>query len=106
MVTLGSVFSALSDATRRAIIHRLAGGPACVRDIAAPFSISLNTVSNHIEILERAGLVRRMRQGPNYFRQFECEPLREVARWTRVYERFWNQHLAVLKYLLERGKRK
>jgi len=56
MDTLGTVFSALADPSRREIIHRLARGPARVSDIAAPFSMSLNAVSKHIKVLERAGL--------------------------------------------------
>jgi DNA-binding transcriptional ArsR family regulator len=107
MDTLGTVFSALADPSRREIIHRLARGPARVSDIAAPFSMSLNAVSKHIKVLERAGLVRRTRQGRNYILNLEGQPLREVARWTHVYERFWNKHLDHLEgFFAARRKQK
>src|SRR5215472_16351559 len=79
MDTLGTVFSALSDPTRRAIIGLLAAGPARVTDIAEPFSVSLNAVSKHLKMLERAGLVRRVRQGRDHILTFEGKPLRDVG---------------------------
>src|ERR1700680_658673 len=107
MDTLGPVFSALSDASRRAILLRLATGPARVSDIAAPFPMSLNAVSKHIKVLERAGLVRRTRQGRSYILRLESPPLLEVARWTHIYERFWNKHLDHLEgFFAARRKRK
>jgi DNA-binding transcriptional ArsR family regulator len=63
MDQLGQVLAAASDPTRRGIIDRLARGPARVTDVAEPFSMSLNAVSKHIKVLEKAGLVRRCRQG-------------------------------------------
>jgi DNA-binding transcriptional ArsR family regulator len=107
MDTLGTVLSALSDPTRRAIIDRLAAGPARVTDIAEPFPVSLNAVSKHLKVLEHAGLVRRAQRGRDHILTFEGKPLRDVARWVHMYERLWNQRLNRLEtFFAERGKRK
>jgi DNA-binding transcriptional ArsR family regulator len=94
---LGTVLAAISDPTRRAIIDRLARGPARVTDVAAPFPVSLNTVSKHVKTLERAGLVRRARRGREHTLTLNAEPLREVKRWVSRYERFWSERLDRLK---------
>jgi DNA-binding transcriptional ArsR family regulator len=91
--SLDNIISAISDPTRRAIINRLARGPARVSDIAAPFSMSLPAVSRHVKLLERAGLVRRARNGREHILELDAEPLREVQRWTSQFERFWNGRL-------------
>jgi DNA-binding transcriptional ArsR family regulator len=107
MDALGTVFSALADPSRREIIHRLARGPAGVSDIAGPFPMSLNAVSKHIKVLERAGLVRRTRQGRSYILRLDGQPLLEVARWIHIYECFWNKHLDRLEgFFAAKRKRK
>ena len=94
MDKLGTVLSALSDRTRRTIVHRLAdGGPACVGDIAARFPTSLNAISKHIKVLEAAGLVRRRKEGRSSVLEFAGEPLREIIQWAHTYERYWQAHL-------------
>jgi len=75
------VLTALADDTRRAILHRLSAGERRVTDLAAPFDISLNSVSKHIRVLERAGLVRRRVAGRDHFLSFDPRPLNEVAAW-------------------------
>jgi len=90
---LTDVLLAISHPTRRAIIERLADGPARFLDVAAPFDTALNAVTKHLKILERAGLVERERRGREVFISFRGEPLRQVAEWTHVYERFWNQRM-------------
>jgi DNA-binding transcriptional ArsR family regulator len=90
---LTDVLLAISHPTRRAIIERLADGPARFLDVAAPFDTALNAVTKHLKILERAGLVERQRRGREVFISFRGEPLRQVAEWTHVYERFWNQRM-------------
>jgi len=85
--------AAISDHTRRAIIDQLARGPARVTDLAAPFAMSLNAVSKHIKVLERAQLVRRVRNGREHTLELEAAPLREVMQWASRYERFWNERL-------------
>jgi len=95
---------AISDQTRRAILDRLARGPARVTDIAAPFSMSLAAVSKHVKVLEQAGLVRRTRQGREHTLELEAEPLREVMRWTARFERFWNERLDRLEAFFAQRK--
>jgi DNA-binding transcriptional ArsR family regulator len=90
---LGQVLAAVSDPTRRAIIERLARGPARVTDVAAPFAMSLNAVSKHVKVLERAGVVRRVRRGREHTLELDAAPLREVARWAHRYEAFWSERL-------------
>jgi DNA-binding transcriptional ArsR family regulator len=90
---LDQVMVAIADPTRRAIIGRLAHGPARISDVAAPFSMSLTGFCKHVRVLERAGLVRRTRQGRENTLQLSAQPLREVARWVSKYEQFWNTRL-------------
>jgi DNA-binding transcriptional ArsR family regulator len=90
---LDNVMVALADPTRRAIIARLSQGPATISDVATPFSMSLTGVCKHIRVLERAGLVKRKREGRENTLRFTAGPLREVARWVSTYERFWNARL-------------
>jgi len=91
--SLDQVIVAISDPTRRAIIGRLAAGPARISDIAAPFPMSLTGVCKHVRILERAGLVQRTHRGRENTLALSAEPLREVANWLSMYERFWNGRL-------------
>lgn len=90
---LTDVMTALSHPTRRAIIEQLAHGPATFLDIARHFETALNAVSKHLKLLERAGLIRRRKQGREVHISLCGEPLKEVARWVHVYEHFWNQRL-------------
>jgi DNA-binding transcriptional ArsR family regulator len=93
MDPLSSVLSAIAHPTRRAIIARLAQGPARFLDIAEPFDTALNSVTKHLKLLERAGLIERRRRGREVLISFRGEPLREVAGWVSDYERFWNERL-------------
>jgi len=90
---LTNVLTAISHPTRRAIIGQLANGPARFLDIAKPFDTALNSVTKHLKLLERAGLIERRKQGREVFISFRAEPLREVAGWVHEYERFWNERL-------------
>jgi DNA-binding transcriptional ArsR family regulator len=98
--------AALSDPTRRAILERLARGPARISDLAAPFPISLAGFCKHVRVLERARLVRRTRRGRDNTLQLSPEPLRDVARWISKYEHFWNERLDRLQsfFAAEREK--
>lgn len=87
------VAAAISDPTRRAIIERLARGPARISDIAEPFSMTLTGFCKHVRVLERAGLVRRTRRGRENKLQLCTDPLLDVARWVLKYEEFWNSRL-------------
>jgi len=76
---LSVVFGALADPTRRAILARLAGGPATVNEIAEPFAMTLPAVSKHLKVLERAGLISRGRQAQWRPCKLEAEPLRGAS---------------------------
>lgn len=93
---LSSVFAALADPTRRAILARLAEGEATVNRLAAPFAISLQAVSKHLKVLERAGLITRGRDAQWRPCRLEPEPLRYVAEWTEQYRRHWEERLGHL----------
>jgi DNA-binding transcriptional ArsR family regulator len=86
---LDRVILAIADPTRRAIISRLARGPARISDVAAPLPMSLTAVCKHVRVLERAGLVRRTHQGRENTLELTARPLRDVSRWISRYERFW-----------------
>jgi DNA-binding transcriptional ArsR family regulator len=105
---LDGVFNALSDPTRRAILARLTGCEARVTEIAADFPISLNSVSKHIRMLERAGLVRRSIVGRDHLLTLHAEPLAEAQQWIEKYRSFWQDSLAELdKYVTsKKDKRK
>jgi DNA-binding transcriptional ArsR family regulator len=100
MNQLDRTLTAIADPTRRAILDRLARGPARVTDIAAPFRISLAAVSKHIKVLEDAGLVDRAREGREHQLTLNGAPLREVARWAHRYEQFWTDRLERLQHIL------
>src|SRR3954447_24090948 len=90
---LSNVLGAVSHPSRRAILERLADGPAWVTEIAAPFDMSLNAVSKHLKVLEGAGLVDREVQGRDHIIQFRGESLRLVSDWVHEYQRFWTERL-------------
>lgn len=84
---------ALADPTRRAILNRLSRGDARVTDLAEPFDISLNSVSKHIRMLERARLVRRRRAGREHILSLDPKPLDELAEWIESKRTFWTARL-------------
>ena len=103
---LDGVFNALCDPTRRAILARLTETDARVTDIAAEFPISLNSISKHIRMLERAGLVRREISGRDHRLSLNAGPLSEAAQWIEHYRRFWEGRLAALEEYVTTKKRK
>ena len=103
---LSDVLTAISHPSRRAILGRLADGPARFTDIAKPFNTALNSVTKHLKLLERAGLIARKKQGREVLISFRGEPLREVAAWVHEYERFWNEHLDRFAQFFEDQKKK
>jgi DNA-binding transcriptional ArsR family regulator len=90
---LSHVLTAIAHPSRRAMIGRLAGGPARFTDVAQPFDLSLNAVTKHLKLLERAGLIAREKRGREVFISLRPEPLRLVSGWVHDYERFWNDRL-------------
>jgi DNA-binding transcriptional ArsR family regulator len=93
MDDLSTVLGAISHPSRRAILHRLADGPARVTEIAAPFEMSLNAVSKHLKVLEGAGLIDREVQGRDHVIRFRGAPLRMVSDWVHEYQQFWTERL-------------
>src|SRR5438552_7951885 len=91
--TLDRVFLALGHPVRRQILVRLAQGAATVTDIATPFEMSLNAISKHLKILERAGLIQRQVLGREHYCHIRPEPLEEVSHWLTYYQAFWTSRL-------------
>ena len=86
---LTSTFAALADPTRRAILARLAEGEATVNELAEPFPISVQAVSKHLKVLERAGLITRGRSAQLRPSRLQGEALKEAVEWLEKYRRFW-----------------
>jgi DNA-binding transcriptional ArsR family regulator len=97
---LDDTLIALADDTRRSILQRLAAGEARVTEVAAPFDISLNSVSKHIRLLERAGLVRRRVVGRDHFLSLERKPFDELTEWMQRTREFWSRRLDALEAAL------
>jgi DNA-binding transcriptional ArsR family regulator len=98
---LDATLLALADPTRRAILARLAKGEARVTDVAAPFAISLNSVSKHIRTLEAAGLLRRRKSGREHLLALEVEPLDRTALWLTQTRALWNYRFNRLASILD-----
>jgi DNA-binding transcriptional ArsR family regulator len=98
---LDATLAAIADPTRRAILARLAAGEARVTEIAAPFPISLNSVSKHIRMLERGGLVRRRIEGREHILTLNPGGLDETARWIEDQRALWACRLAALDTALK-----
>lgn len=79
--TLSLTFAALADPTRRAMLERLAQGPATVKELAEPFNLSMPAISRHLQVLERAGLIVRGREAQWRPAQLQTAPLEDVAQW-------------------------
>ena len=103
---LSLVFAALADPTRRAILTRLASGDADVSEIIKPFALHQPTISKHLSVLERAGLVIRKRDAQRRPRTLVAVPLRDVADWVEPFRRLWEQRFASLDGYLEEMKKK
>jgi len=97
---LNSVFSALADPTRRAILARLTEGDANVAELAAPFSMSQPAVSRHLKVLEQAGLISRHRRATARLSHLEADPLREATDWLAKYQAYWDESYERLAELL------
>jgi DNA-binding transcriptional ArsR family regulator len=98
---LDATLTALADPTRRAILARLAHGEARVTEVARPFSISLNSVSKHIRMLERADLLRRRVEGRDHILTLNPQGLDEAARWIDEQRALWTWRLAELDNILK-----
>ncbi|HEU0242923.1 MAG TPA: metalloregulator ArsR/SmtB family transcription factor [Candidatus Limnocylindrales bacterium] len=101
MNQLDSVFGALADPTRRAIIAQLAQGDRTVGELAAPFAMSQPAVSRHLKVLESAGLITRSRRATARLSHLEADPLRAASDWLARYRQFWEERYEQLDELLE-----
>jgi DNA-binding transcriptional ArsR family regulator len=104
---LSVTFTALADPTRRAILARLAhDGEITVNELAKPFPLSVQAVSKHLKVLERAGLITRGRTAQLRPSRIEGAPLRDVAHWLEQYREVWDGRLARLAEHLQDIQRK
>jgi DNA-binding transcriptional ArsR family regulator len=99
---LSTIFAALADPTRRAMLARLAEGDATVSELAEPFSISLPAISRHLKVLEQAGLISRKREAQWRSSSLRPEALQEVMTWMEGYRRYWDANLDRLDAHLKR----
>lgn len=103
--SLSLVFSAVADPTRRAILRALEKNPATITEIAKPFPVSLNAVSKHVMVLERAGLIHREIKGREHVCTLEPRPLRDATAWLDHYRQFWDVRLDALeRYVAQKVK--
>jgi DNA-binding transcriptional ArsR family regulator len=103
---LDRTLGALADPTRRAIVQRLMQGEARVTELAQPFAMSLNAVSKHIHVLERAQLVQRRRAGREHFLSFNREPFEAAAAWIDRQRALWTARLDTLERELRKPEAK
>jgi DNA-binding transcriptional ArsR family regulator len=103
---LDTTFAALADATRRAILARLASGEASVTELAKPFAMSQPAISKHLKVLERAGLISRGRDAQRRPRRLDAKPLADASAWLERYRQFWEGSFQRLDVLLEEMKTK
>ena len=101
---ISGVFAALADPTRRAILARLAQGDATVAELGAPFPISAQAISKHLNVLERAGLIERTREAQFRRCRIVPAPLRELAVWVAQYRRLWQERYDALDDYLDHLK--
>ncbi len=104
--SLDATFSALADPTRRAILSRLARGEATVTELARPFRVSLPAISKHLRVLERAGLLRRQRDGRIHRCRIDAKKMKEASEWIGRYQAFWEERFEALSDYLERAGEK
>ena len=100
-----SVFQAIADPTRRAILDRLRDGGQAVNEIAGRFDVSRPAISKHLRVLHQANLVTETREGRNRIYKLNAEPLRDLEKWLEHYRRFWTLNLLSLKNHLESKER-
>src|SRR6266513_4374867 len=103
---LDTVFAALADPTRRAILARLASGEASVMELAEPFAMSQPAISKHLKVLERAGLISRGREAQRRPRRLEAKRLEEADKWLERYRQLWEGNYRRLDTLLDELKAK
>jgi DNA-binding transcriptional ArsR family regulator len=99
---LDRTFAALADPTRRRMLEHLSRGESCVTELARPYAMSLPAVSKHLRVLEKAGLVRRHRDGRVHRLKLQAQPMRQAQAWIEEYRKFWEESFDRLdEYLKE-----
>src|SRR6266571_4100206 len=98
---LNTVFLALADPTRRAILERLAHGEASGTELARPFSISVPAISKHLRVLKNADLILHRKDGRTHLFRLAARPMREAATWLGHYRQFWEAQLDSLDTYLQ-----
>jgi len=98
---LDQTFAALADPTRRRILEHLSHGDTNVTEIAKPHQMSLPAVSKHLGVLERAGLIKREKQGRVHQLKLEAKPMKMAQQWIEEYRRFWDENLDRLEDYLK-----
>jgi len=99
---LDRTFGALADPTRRRILSQLAKGDGCVTDLARPHAMSLAAVSKHLIVLEKAGLVKRRRNGRVHSLALEAKPMKDAQAWLDRYRKFWQGNLDQFEKYLDK----
>ena len=99
---LSLTFAALADPTRRGMLARLAEGPASVKELAEPFTISMPAISNHLKVLERAGIIERGREAQWRPAQLQAAPLKDASQWLEQYRQNWEEGLDRLEEYLRK----
>lgn len=104
--TLDDIFMALGSPVRRRILQYLGeNGEATVTDIATPFDVSLNAISKHMKVLEKAGLIQREIRGREHYCRLHPQSLMNAAEWLNYYQQFWTTRLdAFEQHLLNRPR--
>lgn len=99
---LDTIFGALSDPKRRAVLRQLAAGEASISELSAPFGkMSFEGISKHLRVLESAGLVQRTVKGRTHIFRLQPETLTAVDEWLQFYEQFWNHQFDALEAVLK-----
>ena len=102
--TLDATFAALADATRRAMLMRLAHGEATVNELARPFGLALPTISKHLRVLERARLIEKRKQASRRLCRLRTPSLKEASEWIEKYTLFWESTLDSLAGFADHGE--
>ncbi len=100
---LSTIFSALSDPTRRAMLKRLGNKEMSVADLSEPFEITKSAITKHVKALENAGLLKRTIDGRTHYCRLNAEPLKQASEWMRFYEEFWGKKFDALDDFLASG---
>jgi DNA-binding transcriptional ArsR family regulator len=103
---LTTIFFALADPTRRAILERLVHGEASGTELARPFSISVPAISKHLRVLKNADLIQHRKDGRTHMFRLAASPLRDAAAWLEHYRQFWETQFDSLEtYLLDTSEK-